>query len=102
MMTVITQVFGVRGEMGDLLFDPKLLQNQFDNEGNASLNLQFAGKDFCVQYHNPDMLDYDAYKIGTISINGVNLSAGADRIPLSEIQKMGDGKQVVDITLIAK
>ena len=102
MMTVITQVFGVRGEMGDLLFDPKLLQNQFDNEGNASLNLQFAGKDFCVQYHNLDKLDYDAYKIGTISVNGVNLSAGADRIPLSEIQKMGDGKQVVDITLIAK
>jgi len=102
MMTVITQVFGVRGEMGDLLFDPKLLQSQFDSEGNASLNLQFAGKNFCVQYHNPDKLDYDAYKIGTISVNGVELSVGADRIPLSGLQEMGDGKQVVDITLIAK
>jgi len=102
MMTVITQVFGVRGEMGDLLFDPKLLKNQFDNEGNASLNLQFAGKDFCVQYHNPDMLDYDAYKVGKVVINGGELSAGADRIPLSDIQKLGDGKQMVDITLIAK
>lgn len=102
MMTVITQVFGVRGDMGDLLFDPKLLKEQFDSEGNASLNLQFAGKDFCVSYHNPDGLDHDAYKVGKIVVNGAELAAGTDRIALSEIQKMGAGKQTVDVTLIAK
>lgn len=102
MMTVITQVFGVRGEMGDLLFDPKLLKEQFDSEGNASLNLQFAGKDFSIQYHNPQGLDFDAYKVGKIVVNGEEMPAGTDRIALSEIQKMDDGKQTVDITLIAK
>jgi cellobiose phosphorylase len=102
MMTVITQVFGVRGDMGDLLFDPKLLKEQFDENGEASLNLQFAGKDFIVQYHNPDKLDYDAYTIGKIVVNGAELSPGADRVSLTDIQKMDNGKQNVEITLIAK
>ena len=102
MMTVITQVFGVRGEMGDLLFDPKLLKEQFDNEGNATLTLQFAGKKFRIQYHNADGLDFDAYKVGTITVNGTALLAGADRILLSDIAKMNDEVQIVDITLIAK
>jgi len=102
MMTVITQVFGVRGQMGDLLFDPKLLKEQFDGEGNATLTLQFAGKNFRIQYHNADGLDFDAYKVGTITVNGTALSAGADRILLSDIAKMNDDVQVVDVTLIAK
>ena len=92
----------LRGEMGDLLFDPKLLKEQFDSDGNASLNLQFAGKNFCIQYHNPQGLDFDAYKVGTIVVNGEEMAAGSDRIALSKIQKMDDGKQTVDITLIAK
>ena len=102
MMTVITQVFGVRGEMGDLLFDPKLLKEQFDQEGNAALTLQFAGKNFRIQYHNAAGLDFDAYKVGSIAVNGVALPAGADRILLSDIRKMNDEVQVVDITLEAK
>ncbi len=102
MMTVITQVFGVRGEMGDLLFDPKLLKEQFDQEGNAALTLQFAGKNFRIQYHNAAGLDFDAYKVGSIAVNGVALPAGADRILLSDIRKINDELQVVDITLEAK
>jgi len=102
MMTVITQVFGVRGEMGDLVFDPKLLKEQFDAEGNAALTLQFAGKNFRIQYHNADTLDFDAYKVGSIAVNGEALPADADRILLSDIAKMNDDIQVVDIALIAK
>ncbi len=102
MMTVITQIFGVRGQMGDLLFDPKLIKEQFDAEGNATLTLQFAGKNFRIQYHNADKLDFDAYKVGTITVNGTALLAGADRILLSDIVKMNEDVQVVDITLVAK
>jgi len=102
MMTVITQVFGVRGEMGDLLFDPKLLKEQFDAEGNATLTLQFAGKNFRIQYHNPAGLDFDAYKVGSIALNGVALAADADRILLDDIRKMSDEVQVVDVVLEAK
>ena len=102
MMTVITQVFGVRGEMGDLLFDPKLLKEQFDSEGNATLTLQFAGKNFRIQYHNVEGLDFDAYKVGTITVNGTALLAGADRILLSDIRNMNDDVQVVDVILEAK
>ena len=102
MMTVITQVFGVRGEMGDLIFEPKLLKEQFDAEGNATLSLQFAGKKFRIQYHNADGLDFDEYKVGSIMVNGAVLPAGADRILLEDIHKMNEEVQVVDIALIAR
>lgn len=102
MMTVITQMFGVRGDMGDLLFDPKLLKEQFDENGEASLNLQFAGKDFVIQYHNADKLDFDQYKIGAIKVNGTAMDAAISRIPLAEVQKMTNETQIVDIDLIAR
>ena len=102
MMTVITQVFGVRGEMGDLIFDPKLLKEQFDSNGIATLTLQFAGKNFRIQYHNADKLDFDAYKVGSIMVNGVVLPTGTDRILLEDIHKMNGEVQVVDIALIAR
>ena len=52
MMTMITEAFGVRGEAGDLILAPKLLAEQFDSEGTASITLPFAGKDFKVAYIN--------------------------------------------------
>ena len=44
MLTMITQVFGVRGEAGDLIFAPRLMGEQFDSQGKASVSLVFAGK----------------------------------------------------------
>lgn len=102
MMTVITQMFGVRGEMGDLLFAPKLLKEQFDEKGDASVRLQFAGKNFEVCYHNAGKLDFDAYKVGTVKVNKNALEAGCDRIAVADIAKMTGDLQVVDIDLIAR
>lgn len=99
MMTVITQMFGVRGEMGDLLFEPKLLKEQFDEKGEASLSLQFAGKNFRICYHNADKLDFDQYRIISIAVNNKLLEASSDRIALKDIQNMTDDTQIVDIKL---
>ena len=52
MLTMITQVFGVRGEAGDLIFAPRLMGEQFDNQGKASVSLVFAGKQLEVIYEN--------------------------------------------------
>ena len=63
MMTMVTEVFGVRGELGNLVLEPKLLASQFDESGYAKLNLEFAGKKLEVVYHNPEHKEYGDYKI---------------------------------------
>lgn len=63
MMTMITEVFGVRGKAGDLLLAPRLLAGQFDAEGCAMISLTFAGKRFAVLYRNEARKDYGAYHI---------------------------------------
>ncbi len=41
MLTMITQVYGVRGDLGNLVLAPKLMSEQFDADGNASVQLSF-------------------------------------------------------------
>lgn len=76
LFTMLTQVFGVRGEMGDLVIDPKLVKSQFGKFKKVSVDTTFAGKKIRVNYFNPDNLDYGDYKIGSISINGNTVKEG--------------------------
>ena len=70
LLTMVTEVFGVRGEMGDLVLEPKLLAEQFDEKGCASISLTFAEKKLEVAYVNPEKKTYGAYKIASASLNG--------------------------------
>lgn len=70
LITVVTQMFGVRGEMGDLLLNPQLLEEQFNEEKKAAISLYFAGKKITVIYHNENGLEPDTYKIRTIKLDG--------------------------------
>jgi len=70
LFTMLTQVFGVRGDMGDLIIDPKLVKSQFGKSRKVSVNTTFADKAIQVNYLNQENLDYGEYKIGGISING--------------------------------
>ncbi|MBP7962228.1 MAG: cellobiose phosphorylase [Caldilineaceae bacterium] len=74
LLTMVTQVFGVRGHLGDLVLDPKLVAEQFDDEGRATLRTRFAGVDLDVVYHNPDGLDHGAYRIGGVRVDGVDVA----------------------------
>ena len=70
MLTVITEVFGVHGEIGDMVISPKLLKEQFDSEGNAELWLPFAGKKFHIVFKNPGRLTYGDYQIKNAVCDG--------------------------------
>lgn len=63
MLTVVTEVFGVHGEDGNMVICPKLVKEQFDTEGNAGISLYFAGKKFDITYKNPQKLTYGDYII---------------------------------------
>ena len=57
MLTMITEVFGVKGDLGDLVITPSLLPEQFDEKGSAGLKLEFARKKFEIIMHNPEKKD---------------------------------------------
>ena len=63
MLTVVTQMFGVHGEFGNLVIEPKLLAKQFDEDGNASIDLMFAGNQVEVKITNPQHLEHGEYQI---------------------------------------
>lgn len=73
MLTAVTQMFGVRGQLGDLLLEPKLLKEQFDAQGKAEISLQFAGRPFQVIYKNEQGKEYGEYSVSEVFLNGERL-----------------------------
>ncbi len=70
LMTVLTQMYGVRGEFGNLIMEPKLTSEQFDSKGKASVKTDFRGKEIVVKYINNEQLEYGHYVIEKVMMNG--------------------------------
>ncbi len=75
LFTLLTQAFGIRGEYGDLVIEPKFTQEQFKNKNIISINTTFADKQIEVRFINPRKRDYGAYSITRVTFNGKTLSA---------------------------
>ena len=69
MLTVLTEMFGVRGSLGDLLIEPKLMASQFDADGNAAITSYFAGKKLTVIYENIEKKEFGDYEVEELRIN---------------------------------
>lgn len=63
LLTLVTEVYGVKGHLGDLILEPKLVAAQFDDKGRAILITRFADRELEVVYRNPDKLECGAYHI---------------------------------------
>ncbi len=105
LLTLITEVFGVRGRLGDLLLAPRLMRTQFDAAGVAQVRALFAGKLFDVAYHNPLGLEYGMYRIGGIAVNGVALAFepanGGALIPRAALEALADtGPHILEVNLM--
>ncbi len=91
MLTLITEVFGVKGEFGDLVLEPKLVKEQFDEDGMACIELEFAGKRFEIRYENPAHKDAGEYGISNVQcktaveICGNGLKARLRRADIEQI-----------------
>ena len=102
MLTLVTEVFGVRGADGDLKIAPRLVREQFDAEGRASLRLRFAGADLRIEFVNPEGLDAGEYRITGVSgaLGGAEgLPASEAVIPRERITALGAGTHCVRIEL---
>lgn len=76
MLTVIREIFGVRGEKGELAFEPKLVEEQFNEQNEAGISLIFAGKNVNVTYQNPERKEAGDYKVKAVSLNGREIFKG--------------------------
>lgn len=70
LLTMLTEVFGVKGRLGDLVLEPKLLPGQFDEAGAAKVITSFANRKIRVSYSNPDKLEFGEYGIRSVMIDG--------------------------------
>lgn len=70
MLTVLTEMFGVKGAYGKVQLEPKLLAEQFDAQGDISVECVLMEKKLHVTYHNPKCLEYGAYRISAVTVNG--------------------------------
>lgn len=81
MLTLITEVFGAKGELGSLVLEPKLVKEQFNESGYAGIRLEFAGKRFIIRYFNPAKKDYGNYRITEVTAAPeLEIKAEANRI----------------------
>ena len=88
MLTVITEMFGVHGEGGDLVITPKLVREQFDERGEAAIDFSFAGKQFHAVIVNPAGKDFGAYRaprtvLSREEINSLPESGNTIRVELT-------------------
>lgn len=85
LLTVLTEVYGVKGRLGDLALAPKLTAEQFDEQGTAAVTTLFADRKLHIVYANAGKLDYGRYGVKGITLAG-------NSVPF----RMEDGAAVIE------
>src|SRR5947199_8651640 len=75
LLTLVTQVLGIRGYWGDLLLAPKLVPEQFSASGQVVAELGFAGKRLRIVYVNQSKKGFGQYQISSLLLQGRSLPA---------------------------
>lgn len=103
LLTVLTEMFGVKGYYGDLCLEPKLMLEQFDEDSQASAQLEFAERQIKVIFNNKDKKDYVDYKVLGLLINGetYKLTANKAIIKRQDIDKLNkDQLHIIEVELL--
>jgi cellobiose phosphorylase len=104
LLTLVTEVYGVKGDMGDLALRPKLVKAQFDEVGAAEVGTLFAGRRLRVVYRNPSRLDYGDYRIQEVKLDDRRIPfesrAGATLLPRHTITELDpEATHVLEVRL---
>jgi cellobiose phosphorylase len=77
-LTLLTEVFGVKGRDGDLCLEPKLDAANFRHSTSLTVMRNFAGRRIKVKFINPRRLSYPNYRIVKVILNSrvLNLPQG--------------------------
>ena len=103
MLTMITEVFGVRGEAGDLIIYPKLLKDQFNVQKTAAVHVVFADRHLEIVYINENNKDFGEYTAAAADCDGKCLEIVDDSyvmFPRHEILALSDKTHTITVKLI--
>lgn len=95
LLTVLNEMYGIKGELGALKLQPKLLSQQFTG-GMAGASCMFRGVNITVTYQNPFGLDAGQYSVKEIYIDGEKYG-DCDTIAKEDVDKLGDKSQITVI-----
>jgi cellobiose phosphorylase len=69
-LTLVTQMYGIRGENGNLLINPKLTKEQFFETDSLILFCNFQEFTIEVSYQNKNKKEWNMYSIKEVQVNG--------------------------------
>jgi cellobiose phosphorylase len=94
LLTLITEAFGIKGRMGDLTIEPKLVQKQFDFTGKASITTKFCGKKLEITYKNILRKNFGEYRIISAYLDGTPIEFSPSKIivPQDVIERIDQNK----------
>ncbi len=69
-LTLITESFGIKKHLGDIIIEPKLSSQQFHRKSSLNIKITMDKKIMDICYNNPLKKSYPHYKIDNITING--------------------------------
>lgn len=72
--TVLTEMFGVRGERGNLKIQPRLLGEQFNSQGKARITCRFAKRDLRITFENRNHKEIGDYGVEEILVDRHSIS----------------------------
>jgi cellobiose phosphorylase len=107
LLTLLSEVYGVKGEFGDLRLEPKLMKDQFGSGNQAAVKTFFADRMLNIVYKNPDQFNYGDYGIETLDIDGESIPVhhvdGGCLIRRDRIMALPDlGIHTIEVVLTSK
>ena len=102
LLTYVTEVYGVKGRLGELVVSPKLMPEQFDENGNAGIRFKFAGHDFDVSIVNENKLAYGEYRVIRAACDGEEMletDGAAAVISKEKLRELNTGCHKLEIVL---
>jgi len=86
LMTVLTEMYGVKGRYGDLVFEPQLLPEQFGACGEAKAEFLFAGKKLRLIYRQEESAKGKPATECDVAVTAQDKTWDGARIPRKELE----------------
>ena len=93
MLTMVTAVYGIHGNLGNLVIAPNLMPDQYDENGNAGLTFKFSGHEFDVLVHNSDKTEPEYARIKEALCDGIkleNVTENSVKLMKADIDRLSD------------
>ncbi len=107
--SIITEMFGVKPNLGDLNIYPKLVRDQFKSEKEIKINFIYLEKKITLAIKNQDGLDWGEYKLGRVLFNGKSLEADCFfeenafvKLSKAFFEQKAEAENLIQIELVSK